>query len=98
DDFVGLVPARAHEAAQAALTLIVAPLALVLDDHRPGIDGAVGDAARRAPVREQTRAHHRVLHAVGAVQVPRVGSAAGTAARLVVGQVGTGARVVGLLR
>jgi predicted XRE-type DNA-binding protein len=97
DDLVDLVPARAHEAAQAAHALVVAPLLRVADDAGPGFDRAVGQACL-APGLEQPAAHHRVLHAVRAVEVPAVARAARAAARLVVGHVEAGARVVGLLR
>ena len=96
DDLVDLVPARAHEAAQAAHALVVAALGVVLDDRSPGIDRVVRQA-RLAPALQQAAAHHRVLHAVGAVQVPAVAGAARAAARLVVGHVPARARVVGLL-
>jgi hypothetical protein len=94
---VDLVPARPHEAAHAALLLVVATLGVVLDDHRPRVHRALRHAACGAPVLQQAAAHHRILHAVGAVQVPRVRGAARTASRLVVGQVRARARVVGLL-
>ena len=97
DDLVDLVPAAAHHAAQAALLLPFTARVGVLDDAGPGVDRALGHGQRGAPVLEQLAAHHRVLHPVGAVEVPAVGGAAGAAARLVVGQIGAGARVVGLL-
>src|SRR3546814_3834486 len=53
--------------------------------------------ARFAPHAQQGAAHQRVLQPVGAVQVPGIAGAARTAARLVVGQVRAGARIVGLL-
>ena len=96
DDLVDLVPARAHEAAEAAHLLVVAALGVVLDDRGPGLDRVVRQA-RLAPALQQPAAHHRVLHAVGAVQVPAVARAARAAARLVVGHVPARARVVGLL-
>src|SRR3546814_6094250 len=52
---------------------------------------------RSAPHAQQGAAHQRVLRPVGAVQVPGIAGAARTAARLVVGQVRAGARIVGLL-
>ena len=97
DDLVDLVPARPHEAAQAAHLLVVAALLVGLDDRRPRVHRIVRQA-RRAPVLEQAPAHHRILHAVGAVQVPAVRRAARAAARLVVGHVPARARVIGLLR
>ena len=97
DDLVHLVPARAHEPAESPHLLVVAPLRLVADDRGPRLHGAQR-RARRAPVLEQPPAHHRVFHAVGAVQVPAVAGAARAAPRLVVGHVEARARVVGLLR
>ena len=97
DHAVDLVPAAAHEAAQAALLLPLAARIRVLDDGGPGIDRAPGHGQGSAPVLEQPAAHHGVFDAVGAVQVPAVAGAARAAARLVVGQVGARARVVGLL-
>jgi hypothetical protein len=98
DELVDLVPGRAHEAAHAAQLLVVAPRRVVLDDRRPGVDRRLRHLQRRAPALEQAAAHHRVLHAVRAVEVPGVRRAARAAARLVVRQVGPRARVVGLLR
>ncbi len=97
DDLVDLVPARADEAAEAAHLLVVAALGVVLDDGRPGGDRVMRQA-RLAPALQQPAAHHRVLDAVRAVQVPAVARAARAAARLVVGHVPARARVVGLLR
>ena len=97
DDLVDLVPARAHETAEATHLLVVAALGVVLDDGRPRVDRIVREA-RRAPALEQPAAHHRVLDPIGAVQVPAVGRAARAAARLVVGHVPARARVIGLLR
>jgi hypothetical protein len=97
DELVHLVPAAAHEAAHAAHLLVVAPRLGVLDDGGPGVHRRLGHLQRRAPALEQAAAHHRVLHAVGAVQVPAVLAPRCAAARLVVGHVGARARVVGLL-
>src|SRR5690606_9271062 len=96
DDLVDLVPAGTDEAAHAALALVGLGLGLVLDDAGPGVHrGHV--APRLAPQFQQRLAHLRILQAVGAVDVPAVAGPARTAARLVVGQVVAGARVVGLL-
>src|SRR5690606_414624 len=76
DHLVDLVPGAAHEAAQAALLLPFAPGLGVLHDAGPGVHRAPGHSERGAPVLEQAAAHHRVLHAVGAVQVPAVAGAA----------------------
>ena len=97
DDLVHFVPARAHEATQAATALVVAPLRLVADDRLPG-SHRIQTAPRLAPVAQQPGANHRVLEPVGAVQVPGIAGAARTTARLVVGHLGARARVVGLLR
>ena len=86
DDLVDLVPARAGEAAQAAHALPALALGVVGDDSGPGQHRGHG-AARLAPGLEQAAAHHRVLHAIGAVEIPAVARAAGAAARLVVGHV-----------
>ena len=53
--------------------------------------------ARLAPQLEQARAHQRIFHAVAGIEIPAVARAARAAARLVVGQVGPRARIVGLL-
>ncbi len=98
DELVHLVPAAAHEAAHATHLLVVASGRGVLDDHAPGIHRRLAHLQRRAPALQQAAAHHRVLDAVGAVQVPGIRGTAGAAARLVVGHVPACARVVGLLR
>ena len=68
----------------------------ILDDRGPG-----GDRRqlrpRRAPQLQQPAADHRIFHPRAGIQVPAVGGAAGAAARLVVRQVGTRARIVRLL-
>ena len=97
DDFVDFVPIRAHESAQSAHLLVVAPLGVVLHDGRPGLDRASVETCR-APVLQQAATHHRMLDAIGAVQIPAVGRAARTTTRLVVRHVPARARVVGLLR
>ena len=98
DDLVDLVPAAAHEAAHAAHLLVVAARRVVFDDRGPGVHRCLRRLHRRAPAFQQAAPHHRVLHAVGAVQVPAVAGAAGAAAWLVVGHVPARAWVVGLLR
>ncbi len=97
DDFVDLIPIRAHESPEPAHLLVVAPLGVVLHDGCPRLNRAVLEP-RRAPVLQQAAAHHRMLDAVRAVQIPAVGSAASTTTRLVVRHVPARARVVGLLR
>ncbi len=66
-------------------------------DRRPGRDRR-HRLAHLAPGPHQAAPDQRVLHAIGGIEIPAVGSAARTAARLVVGQAGAGARIVGLLR
>ena len=97
DDLGDLVPGRAHEAAEAALPGVGGTLFGALDDRGPGCDGRP-HRARLTPQLEQPRAHQRILHAVAGIEIPAVAGAARAAARLVVGQVGAGAGVVGLLR
>src|SRR5690606_26089604 len=72
DDLGDLVPAGAHEAAQAALALVAFRLGGVLDDARPGVHRVLVRGARLAPQLEQRLAHLGVLQAVGAVDVPGV--------------------------
>src|SRR6185312_9219342 len=97
NDFGRLFPADAHEAAVATLLGVSGTLLGILDDRGPGGDWRQG-GARLAPQPQQARAGERVLHAVAGIEVPAVGGAARATARLVVGQVGPGARIVGLLR
>ena len=97
DDLVDLVPGRAHEAAEAALLDVGAALRRVLDDRRPGRDRR-HERARLAPQLHEPRAHQRIFHAVAGIEIPGIAGAARAAARLVVGQVGPRARIVGLLR
>ncbi len=96
DDLVDLVPARTDEAAEAAARLIAAPRLRVVNDRGPGLDRP-HRLAPLAPQPDQCAAHQRVFEPVGAVDVPGIGGAAGTAARLVIGKIGTGTRIVGLL-
>src|SRR5690606_31234410 len=96
DDLGGGVPVGAHEAAQAAHRLVAPGLDRVLADGFPGRDRVHG-LARLAPHLHEAAADHRVFDALRRIDVPAVRSAARTAARLVIGQVGPGARVVGLL-
>ena len=93
---VDFVPARAHKATQAAHALVFLALFIGLRNRGPGIDRVVRQT-RLAPEFEQATAHHRVLDAVCAVQIPAVAGPARTAARLVVGHVPAGAGVIGLL-
>ena len=96
DDLIDLVPLGAHEAAQAADRLVRFGTHRILADVIPCRDRVHGQA-RLAPHLHQAPAHHRVLDALGRIHVPRIAGATRAAARLVVGQVRAGARVVGLL-
>ena len=97
DDLGGFIPARAHEAAAPAYPLVACRLLLIADDRGPRLDG-LQSPARFPPCLDQPAANQRVFDAAGAVEVPAIGGAARAAARLVVGDAGTGARIVGLLR
>ena len=97
DDLLHFRPRRAHESAQAAYGLVRLGLGRVLDNRCPGLDRPQR-SARLAPQPRQSAAHHRVLDAVGAVQVPRVRGATRAAAWLMIGHVRPGAWIVGLLR
>ena len=97
DDLGDLVPAGAHEAAQATHVHVLLALGGILLDRLPGLDRVTTGLALGAVQVEQTAADHRVLDAVRRVQVPRERGTTLAAARLVVGQVLAGARVVGLL-
>ncbi|MNZ59057.1 hypothetical protein D3C78_770820 [compost metagenome] len=96
NDLVDFLPVGTDEAAHAALALVGVGLGLVLDNAGPGFDRRQG-LARLAPQLEQWLADFRVLEPVGAVDVPAVTGPPWTAARLMVGQVVAGARVIGLL-
>ncbi|MNQ32422.1 hypothetical protein D3C85_458270 [compost metagenome] len=96
DDLVDFVPARADEAAHAALALVAGGLGRILDDARPGLYRGHG-GPRFAPELQQRLAHLGVLQTVGAIDVPAVAGTTRTTAWLVVGQIVAGTRVVGLL-
>src|SRR5690606_38615250 len=70
-------------------------LGRIADDAGPGVHRRIR-LARLAPELEQGAADQRVLNPVRAVQVPGIARPARTTTRLVVGQVGPGARIVGL--
>ena len=95
-DFRRLVPGSADEAALAALGDIVGAHGRIRLDRRPGLDCRLG-LAQLAPHLHQPCTHQRRFHPVGRVQIPAVTGAAGTAARLVIGQVRPGARIICLL-
>ncbi|SVK52868.1 Uncharacterised protein [Acinetobacter baumannii] len=97
DQFIDLLPAGADEAAAAARHLVAFGFFRIADDRSPGLDRIAVLRFRLAPQFEQPLAHQRVFQPVGAVQIPGVAGAARAAARFMVGQVGAGARIVGLL-
>ena len=97
DQGLHLVPVGAHETAQATVVFVLFGPGRVLDDARPGVHRVRVLRQGGAPQLDQRLADQRVLETVGAVDVPAVAGPARTATRLVVGQVGAGARVVGLL-
>ncbi len=98
DDLVDLGPRCPDEAALAAGLLVGASGLGVVDDGCPRIDRVVVHLAGLAVGLEQDAAHVGVADAGGGVGVPGEGGAAGASARLVLGAVGTDARIVGLLR
>jgi hypothetical protein len=71
DERVDLVPAAAHEAAHAAHLLVVAArvrrCSTMVAQASTGVLATFSAARQRF---QQAAAHHGVLHAVGAVQVP----------------------------
>ena len=97
DDLRHFVPVGAHEAAMTALLGVARALVGVLDDRFPCRDRRHG-GARLAPQLDEPRTHQRIFHPVAGVEIPAIGRATRAAARLVVRQIGPGARVVGLLR
>ena len=94
--FIGFVPVGTHEAAQTALGFVGFGALGVFHNPLPCFDGVFG-FARFAPQFGQRAAHHRIFDALGGIDVPTVRRAARAAARLVVGQVGAGTRIIGLL-
>ena len=94
DDFVGFIPVGTHKAAQAALGFVGFGAGFIFHDIGPGFGGRHGFACF-APHFGQHAAHHRVFHALGGIHIPAVRSATRAAARLVVGQIGAGARIIG---
>src|SRR5690606_2640587 len=98
DELDRLAPARAHESALAARLLVAAPRIGVLR-HLAEREHRVARALARLAVRLQERAPHvRVAHARGGVRVPGERSPAGTPTGLVLGTIGSDARVIRLLR
>src|SRR5690606_34289623 len=91
------VPVGAHETAETAVVLVLSGAVRVLDDARPGQYRVRMPGQGGAPQLDQWLANQRVLEAISAVQVPGITGASRAAARFMVGQVGAGARVVGLL-
>ena len=96
DDLGCFVPSGAHEPALAARLGVGAPQDGIVLDRGP-----CGDRRHRrthlAPGAHQAASDQRVFHAVGAVKIPAIGRPPRTAARFMVGQARTGARIVGLL-
>ncbi|MNG68638.1 hypothetical protein D3C79_269730 [compost metagenome] len=97
DQFVHLLPAGSHKAAAATGYLIAPGLFGVGDDSAPGIDRIAVQRLRLTPQCDQAFTHQRVFQPVGAVQIPGIAGAAWATARFMVGQIGAGARVIGLL-
>ena len=96
DEFIDLVPIGADETAVAAQGFVFGGLGRIVDDAFPSLDRRQG-LARFAPKLHEAPAHHRIFDPVGRIQIPAIARAARTTARLVVGHVGPGARVIGLL-
>ena len=98
DDLGRLIPREADKAALPPRLLISPALARIGLDGLPCGDGiVVGGLFRGFPHFEQFAADIRILHAQRAVDVPRGRDAAGTAARLVVGEIRVRRGVIGLL-
>ena len=97
DDLGDLVPGRAHQAALAARLLVEPRLLLVLHDRAPGHDRVAVLLLGRAEHLEQHAADVGVAHPRRAVGVPAERRTSRAPARLVLGPVRPGARVVGLL-
>ena len=98
DEFLRFVPRHAHEAAEAAHRLVFLALRRIVLDRLPGQHRVGVLRLRVAPQLHQALAHHRILDAVRAVEIPGIGRPARAAARFMVRQAGPRARVVGLLR
>ena len=96
DDLGGRVPVGTHEATQAAHALVATRLHRILADRLPGRD-RIHRLPGLAPHLHQLAPDHRVLDALRRIHIPAVGGAPRAAARLMVGQIRTRARVVGLL-
>jgi len=96
DDLGDFIPARAHKTALPAHALVALGLGRVLADRFPGRN-RVHALTRLAPHFHQPAADHRVLHALRRIHIPAVRRPARAAAWFVIGQIGTGARVIGLL-
>ena len=96
DDLGHLVPFGAHETALAAHRLVALGLLGVLANRAPGLH-RIHRLARLAPHFHQAAADQRIFDALRRIHVPGVAGTPRAAARFMVGQVGTGARIVGLL-
>ena len=95
--FADFVPSRAHEAAAPSHGLVGLCRFGIVNDRSPCLDGRQG-LARLAPGPHQPTAHHRIFDAARAIEIPAVGSAARTTARLMVRHARARTRIVGLLR
>ena len=93
---VHFVPVGAQETTLAALALIATHRFRVGNNRFPGRHRRQR-LTMLAPGLQQRRAHHRMLHTVGAVEVPGVRGATGTTTRFVVRHIRAGTWIVRLL-
>src|SRR5690606_21561841 len=98
DNLVRLLPAGADKAAAAAKLLVGGAEDRISLDRRPGIDGIAANLLLRPPPElQEPAADHRIFQAIRRIDIPAVARPARAAARLVIGQVGAGARIIRLL-
>ena len=97
DDLHCLFPGHANHAAATTLRLVGTCLLRVLHDRGPRVNGVPEALLGLTEHVEQDAAHVGVFDAGGRVLVPAERGAARAAARLVLGHVGAGGRVVRLL-
>src|SRR5690554_1293269 len=86
-----------HKSTQTTTLFVVFGFGWILNNRTPGIDRIGKLLARFAPQANQLLPDFRVFQAVGTVDIPGEARTTRTAARLMVGQVRTGTRIVGLL-
>ncbi len=98
NQLIQLLPAGADKSAASAHFFVAGGFLRVGHDRRPGLYRIAVLCQRLAPQFNQTLAHQRILQPVSAVEIPGVAGPTRAAPRLVVRQVGAGARIVGLLR